>query len=193
MFKALSTRLLQHLIGQNEWARDILLPFAGQSVQFNVAFIHANLVILDDGSLAMAGEGNAPNATITISPSVAMRLMAQDDSAKREVEIVGDTHLASELAKVFTNMHWDYADDLSRVIGDVPAQHVTNFAQNAVETVQLTGQNLADMLAEYWQEEKPMIAKKIAVEKFNADVVALRADVARLEKKLKKLAATLEQ
>lgn len=193
MFKALSARLLQHLIGQNEWARDILLPFAGHSVQFNVAIIHANLVILDDGSLAMAGEGNAPNATITISPSVAMRLMAQDDSAKREVEIVGDTHLASELAKVFTNMHWDYADDLSRVIGDVPAQHVTNFAQNAVETVQLTGQNLADMLAEYWQEEKPMIAKKIAVEKFNADVVALRADVARLEKKLKKLAATLEQ
>lgn len=192
MFKALSTRLLQHLIGQNSWARDSLLPFAGQSVQFNVAIIHANLVILEDGSLAIAGESNPPDATISIAPSVALRLMAQDNTAKREVEIIGDTHLASELAKVFTNMRWDYADDLSRVIGDVPAHHVTTFAQNAIETVQDTGQNLVDMLAEYWQEEKPMIAKKMAVEKFNADVDALRADVARLEKKLKKLSATLE-
>jgi ubiquinone biosynthesis accessory factor UbiJ len=192
MFKALATRLLQHLIHQNDWARDILLPFSGQSVQFNVAVVHVNLSILENGSLAVAGESNAPNATINISPSVAMRLLAQDDNAKREVEIIGDTHLASELAKVFTNMRWDYADDLSRVIGDVPAQHITDFAQNAIETVQDTGVNLTDMLIEYWQEEKPMIAKKLSVEKFNVEVDTLRADVARLEKKLKKLFASLD-
>lgn len=193
MFKGLFTRVLQHLIAQNNWARDILLPFAGQSIQVDVAMMHATLIILEDGSLAISGESHAPDAVIQVSPSVALRLMAQDNTAKREVNIAGDAHLASELAKVFTHMRWDYTDDLSRVIGEVPAHQVSQFAQKAVNSVQQTGQNMAEMLAEYWQEEKPMIAKKYGVEKFNADVDSLRADVARLEKKLKKLTAKLGQ
>lgn len=192
MFAALSTRLLQHLTEQNDWSRDILLPFAGQSVALNMAFIHVNLEILGDGSMAVGSGNLSPEATINISPSVAMRLMAKDPSAKREVTIVGDTHLASEFAKVLANMQWDYEDDLSRVIGDVPAHQATTFAKNTIHTIQDTTQNLAEMLVEYWQEEKPLIAKKFAVEKFNAEVDTLRADVARLEKKLKKLTAQFE-
>ena len=44
------------------------------------------------------------------------------------------------------------------------------------------------MLFEYWQEEKPLIAKKRHVEQFNQDVDTLRADVDRMEKRLEKLA-----
>jgi ubiquinone biosynthesis protein UbiJ len=191
MFKALSTRLLQHLISQNSWANNLLQPFAGKSVQFNVSFISASLVILENGNLAIAGETSIADATVTIPPSLLLRLLAKDESANRQIQIEGDTHLAAELAKVLSNMRWDYEDDLSNLMGDIPANKIGTFARDTVSSVKATSINLAEMLSEYWQEEMPLIAKKRNVEQFNSEVDNLRGDVARFEKKLAKLTKSL--
>ncbi len=192
MLKALSTRLLQHLISQNSWANNLLQPFAGKSIQINVSFISASLVILENGNLAIAGETNIPDATVTIPPSLLLRLLAKDEAANRQINIEGDTHLAAELAKVFSNMRWDYEDDLSNLIGDIPANQIGTFARDAAKTAKETSVNLAEMLSEYWQEEMPLIAKKRHVEQFNAEVDTLGADVARFEKKLAKLTKNIK-
>lgn len=191
MLKALSTRLLQHLISQNSWASALLQPFAGKSVQLKVSFASASLVILENGNLAIAGETNVPDATVTISPSLLLRLLARDEAANRQISIEGDTHLAAELAKVFSNMRWDYEDDLSNLIGDIPANKIGTFARDTASSMKETSINLTEMLSEYWQEEMPLIAKKRNVEQFNAEVDNLRADVARFEKKLAKLSKTI--
>lgn len=193
MLKALSTRLLQHLITQNSWANIMLQPFAGKSVQLSIGFMSASLVILEDGNLAIAGETNIADATVTIPPSLLLRLIAKDETAKMQISIEGDTHLASELAKVFANMRWDYEDDLSKLVGDIPANKIGNFARGATNSVKETSVNLAEMLSEYWQEEKPMIAKTRHIIEFNMQIDALRADVARFEKKLTKLTKKLTQ
>ena len=191
MFKALSTHFLQHLISQNSWACGVLQPFAGKSVQFNITPMHTDLVILENGYLAIAGETNIPDAKVTIPPSLLFRLIAKDEAAKLQIKIEGDTHFATELAKVFSNMRWDYEDDLSKLVGDIPANKIGQLGRNAAKTVQETSINLAEMLSEYWQEEKPMIAKKRHVEQFNAQVDTLGADVARFEKKLARLTQNL--
>ncbi len=191
MFKRFSTRLLQHLISQNSWANAMLQPFAGKSVQFNVAFISNSLVILENGNLAIAGEVNTADAIVTISPGLLLRLIAKDEAAKMQISIEGDTHLAAELAKVLANVRWDYEDDLSNFIGDIPASKIGNLGRHTVKTMKETGVNLAEMLSEYWQEEKPLIAKKRHVEEFNKQVDTLRADVARFEKKITKLSQQL--
>lgn len=187
MFKSLATHLLQHLIAQNSWANAMLQPFAGKSVQINIPPVSSALVILEDGSLAIAGETNIADATVTIPPSLLLRLIAKDEAARLQINITGDTHLASELAKVFTHMRWDYEDDLSKLVGDVPAYKIGQFGQQAVQSVKETSTNLAEMLAEYWQEENPLIAKKRHVDAFNTQVDTLRADVERFEKRLAKL------
>jgi ubiquinone biosynthesis accessory factor UbiJ len=192
MLKALSTRLLQHLISQNSWASNLLQPFSGKSIQINVSFISASLVILENGNLAMAGETNMPDAKVTIPPSLLLRLFAKDEAANRQINIEGDAHLAAELAKVFSNMRWDYEDDLSNLIGDIPANKIGTFARDAASSVKETSVNLAEMLSEYWQEEMPLIAKKRHVEQFNAEVDTLGADVARFEKKLAKLTKNIK-
>jgi ubiquinone biosynthesis protein UbiJ len=191
MLKELSTHIIQHLLAQNEWAAPMLQPFASQSVQLNFVLFKTSLVILENGSLAIAGETNVPDATITIPPSLLLRLMAKDESAKLQIKIKGDTHLATALAKVLSHVRWDYEDDLSKLTGDVPAYKVGEFARQTVSSVKDTATNLAEMLSEYWQEEKPLLAKKRHIEQFNAEVDTLRADVERLEKRLNKLAKKL--
>jgi len=191
MLKGLSTRVIQHLLAQNTWSAPLLQPFASQSVQLNFVLAKASLVILENGSLAIAGETGTPDATITIPPSLLLRLMAQDESAKLQIRVDGDTYLATALAKVLAQVRWDYEDDLSRLVGDVPANKIGEFTRQSISTVKDTAVNLAEMLSEYWQEEKPMLAKKRHVEQFNAEVDTLRADVERLEKRLAKLAKKL--
>ena len=88
---------------------------------------------------------------------------------------------------MLSHVRWDYEDDLSKVIGDVPANRVGTFAREAAGTVKDTAINLTEMLSEYWQEEKPVLAKKRHIEQFSNEVDTLRADVERLEKRLQRL------
>lgn len=187
MFKALATRALQHIITQNSWANALLQPFAGKSVAFNLAAVCTHLVILEDGSLALAGATNIADASINIPLPLLLRLLAQDEAAKLQIRIDGDTHLATAFAKVLANLQWDYSDDLSKIIGDIPAHKIDQLGRHAATSVKNTGINLVQMLSEYWQEEQPLIAKKRHVEQFNTDVDTLRADVERFEKRLAKL------
>lgn len=196
MLKLAITRFLQHITSQNNWSRAHLIGFAGKVVQFDFVLVKANLLILEDGSLSMAGESyannnNAPDATIHVPPSLALRILANDKAAKMHIKIDGDTHLATELSKVLQLMRWDIEEDLSKVVGDIAANKIVTASHQVFSSAKKQSLSLAEMLSEYWQEEKPMLAKKTHVEKFNTTVDSLKSDVARLEKRVEKLAKTI--
>lgn len=187
MLKPLVTRFLQHLTNQNNWSRAYLVAFTGKVVQFNFVLIKTNLTILEDGSLSLAGETAQPDAFIHIPPSLALRLLAKDEAAKLQIKIDGDTHLATELSKILQQMRWDIEEDFSHLVGDITASKVGETAQKVLHESKKQTVNAAEMLSEYWQEEKPVLAKKRHIEQFNHDVDSLKSDIARFEKKLQKL------
>ncbi|MFW5431605.1 MAG: SCP2 domain-containing protein [Methylophilaceae bacterium] len=193
MFKPLAAQFLQHLTHQNNWSRKHLIEFAGKVVQFNIAFVKTNLLILEDGSLGLATDNADIDATIHIPPSLALRLMAKDEAAKMLIKIEGDSHLATELTKVLQLMRWDIEEDLSKVMGDIPANKAALISKKAFTTVKEQSINLADMLTEYWQEEKPILAKKWRVEQFISEVDKLNSDTARFEKRFEKLAKKIKE
>jgi ubiquinone biosynthesis protein UbiJ len=192
MIKPLVTRFLQHITDQNAWSRQHLQVYAGKVVCFDFVLAKASLLILEDGSLAIAGETASPEATIHLPPSLTLRIMSGDESAKMLVKVEGDTHLATELSKVLQNMRWDIEDDLSKVVGDIGAFKIGEVSKKTFAGIKQQSINAAEMLSEYWQEEKAMLAKKRHVEQFNAEVDTLRSDVARFEKRLAKLTKSLE-
>ena len=187
MLKPLTTRFLQHLINQNNWSREYLMPFSGKVIQFDFVLLKANLIILEDGSLSLAGETANIDATIHIPPSLALRLIANDNAAKMQIKIDGDTHLAAQISKVLQYLRWDIEEDLSYLIGDIAANKISKSSQDVYKTVKKQAINLTGMLSEYWQEENKILAKKWHVEQFNTEVDKLRSDTARLEKRLQKL------
>jgi len=193
MLKPFITQFLQHLTTQNNWSRKHLTPFAGKVVQFNIAFAKTPLLILEDGSLSLATDNAIADATVHIPPSLAMRLIAKDEAAKMLIKIDGDSHLATELAKVLQLMRWDFEEDLSQLIGDIPANKSVAAGKAALKDIKKQSTNLADMLSEYWQEERPILAKKWRVEQFISEVDTLNSDVARFEKKLAKLSKKLKE
>jgi ubiquinone biosynthesis accessory factor UbiJ len=187
MFKPLLTRILNHLITQNSWSRNELLPLSGKTVAIHLGPAIANLTILEDGGLAMAGESSTPDASISLPPSLALRILAKDTSAFSQVQISGEIKLAKTLAKVLQDIRWDYEEDLSKIVGDIPATQVNALAKKTFSAAKSQVINMTEMLTEYWQEESPLIAKKRHVDAFVKEVDQLRDDVERLEKRLEKL------
>jgi ubiquinone biosynthesis protein UbiJ len=193
MLKPLLTRLLNHLVNQNSWAREQLQPFAGRAVRFNIPPVSATITILEDGGLAAAGDTAEPEATVTIPFSTALGLLADDDKASSLITLEGDAALAAVLSRVLRNMQWDYEEDLSKLVGDIPAHQAMEFGRKTMVGIKRQTLNVAQMFSEYWQEEQPMIAKKRHVEKFVKDVDLLRDDAERLEKRIGKLESRLSE
>jgi ubiquinone biosynthesis protein UbiJ len=84
-------------------------------------------------------------------------------------------------------MRWDIEDDLSHITGDIAAFKIGELSKKAFAEMRQQSINAAEMLSEFWQEEKPILAKKRHVEQFNTDVDTLKSDVARFEKRLQTL------
>ena len=184
MLKPLLTRLLNHIISQNTWAQPLLMPYAGKTIRVVLIPVGMNLVVLENGGIAVAGETAISDAVITLPPTAALRVMASDTTASSLISMEGDMDCAVAVAKVMQGLSWDYEEDLSKVVGDIAAHKTGTLIRNAVQESRKRFWNVAEMTTEYWQEERPLIAKKRHVEQFNQEVDTLRDDISRLEKQL---------
>jgi ubiquinone biosynthesis protein UbiJ len=178
---------LNHVLRQNAWAAARLQPYAGKTVCFNLPLISSTLTIVDGGEFVPAIENATPDATINLSPMAAFRRLTGQPVQPDDYRLEGDAELAANVGKVLQQLEWEYEEDLSRVIGDIPAQQLVSLGKRAVTEGRRQTESLAGMLAEYWVEEQPLIAKKRHLEEFSTEVDTLRNDVDRLAKRLEKL------
>lgn len=180
---------LNHLLRANAWARESLKPHAGKTVCLRCAPFAASLTVLDNGEVMAAGPGAVPAATLTLTPGLMLRIASGDDSAWRDVAVEGDSGLVNAVNHLWRHLRWDAEEDLSKLVGDVAAHRLAASAQTFGRWAQMSGDSLARSFAEYWTEERPLIASSGDLSRFAADVDALRDDLARLDKRVTRLAA----
>lgn len=179
--------ILNHLLLQNPWAQDALRPYAGNVVGLALPPLQATLFILDSGLFAPAADNAVEDASIHMPFSALPRLLLQPQEAASLAELQGDTELASAVGKVLRQMRWDAEEDLSRIVGDIPAHQLTQAGARIKNELGRQALSLAGMFSEYWLEEQPLIAKRRHLEQFAKEVDALRDDVERLEKRTARL------
>lgn len=189
MFKPLIQFVLQHLMQQNSWTAPLLQPYAHKNLRLDFKVAQVMLTILNNGDLAIAADSASADATIHLPPSLAMRLLRQDPLAHSLIKIEGDAPLGMEVGKILSAIRWDVEDDLSKIVGDIAAYQVVQLGQEKWQRWQSQAKNLGEMLVEYWQEERPIIAKKTHIEQFNRSVDQLREDADRLQQRVEKLLA----
>lgn len=185
---ALTGAPLNHLLRANAWARDTLKPHAGKTACLRCLPFSASLVVLESGEVAPAPAGTIPDATLTVTPGLLLRMAARDDNAWRDIVIDGDTALAGAVHHLWRHLRWDAEEDLSRVFGDVAAHRMADSARALGQWARISGDNLARSFSEYLTEERPVIAATGEIARFAADVDQLRDDLARLEKRVARLA-----
>ena len=189
MFTPASVAALNHLLAQNVWALSRLVRYSGKTARFDVAPFTFAYTILPDGMLTTACSDICPDARCIIAPSLLPRLAMQDERAYAEIQSDGNTALLTEIFFLSRNLRWDAADDLSRLTGDIAAERIVQAVQDKHQFITETAVNLSQAAAEYWTEERPLIAKPRQISAFMRQVDTLRDDLARLEQRVSRLAA----
>jgi ubiquinone biosynthesis protein UbiJ len=178
---------VNHLLRGAGWAREELGRYAGRTARFEVFPFALSLTVLDGGEVAAADAAAAPVVTARLTPGLMLRLAARDETAWQDVEISGDTDFAAAIHHVVRNLRWDVEEDLSRVFGDIAAHRMAESARTLNRWGEQALENTGRAFAEYWTEERPLIAGKRDLDEFNRAVDALRDDVARLEERIENL------
>ena len=191
MIAQLSATALNHLLTQNSWAQDRLARFSGKTARFNVAPFSFAYTILPDGRVSNADQAASPDVLCVIAPSLLPRLALHDERALAQIQSSGDAAMLSEIFYLSRNLRWDAAEDLSAVTGDIAAERIVQtvnskqFFEPAI--------NLAQAAAEYFTEERPLLAKPQQIEAFMQQVDTFRDDLARLEHRAFLLANKLKK
>jgi len=186
MLDPAATAFINHLLRGASWARDELRRFAGKTARFEVMPLALSLTVLESGEVApaAAAAAAAPAVTIRFTPGLLLRFAVRDETAWREVGIAGDTDFASAINHLVRNLRWDAEEDLSRAFGDIAAHRMAESGRTFRRWGEQALLNTGRSFAEYWTEERPLIASAHDLDDFNRAVDELRDDVARLEKRI---------
>jgi ubiquinone biosynthesis protein UbiJ len=138
-------------------------------------------------------------ATIVGSPLALLRLAgatglagAPGPGGATGAVVSGDPDIANSYRELLALAQPDFEEELSRLIGDVPARRLSQFALKTAEWARRARRTAGENIAEYLQEESRDLVNKPEFDEFLQGVDTLRetadrvgARIARLEQRLK--------
>lgn len=121
---------LNHVLMQEKEAQTRLARKKGSVIHLRWGAFVLDLLITPAGLTDRAP--NALSADLTLSVAMeAPWVVAQSvlEGKAPPVKIEGDVQLAAELGWLADNLRWDVEEDLSRIVGDVPAHAIAGAGQ----------------------------------------------------------------
>ena len=183
---------INHLLAEEQWARDKLAPFAAKRVRVTApALPDLAFAVRPDGMLEPAAEGY-PDLTIGLSSAALPKLLARDETVLQAIAFSGDAELAAALQFLFRHLRWEVEEDLSRVVGDVAAHRIAETGRAFAAWQKDAAERLGQNFAEYLTEEAKLLAPKPDLARFAREVAELVDAVERLEKRLDRVARALD-
>lgn len=176
-----------HLLQAQPWSLTRLRRHAGKTIRVNLPPLLLLLAIDHDGLLAAAEPDAVADATLGVSPLALFHVIASSPLPQELVHTAGDTGLAVDFGNVMRGLRWDAEEDLSGIFGDVLGHRMARTGAELFAARKRAVENLLGNLAEYWTEERPLLARHADVERFIGAVDAARDDVERLEKRISRL------
>jgi ubiquinone biosynthesis protein UbiJ len=158
------------------------------SLRVDVEGVTSVRVALQAARLALlAGAGQPADAVISGSPAALLGLLTgagNRPQSQGSVKITGDAEIAGGYRDLFAAARPDLEEELARLIGDVPARHLSLFAQQAVSWARQAGRSFGENLAEYLQEEGRDLVNKTELDEYLRGVDELRESADRFEARL---------
>ncbi len=176
-------------------ARVIATQLEGKTVAIRVRdSALAMYFVFDQDVVTLTTEFDAdPDVAITGS-LVTLARMAGGAGAQAirdgDIDLTGDAATAQRFQDLLDHAKPDVEEELSRVIGDVAAHQLAEFARGVGNWARGARSTMGDNIREYLQEERRDLPTRYEVEQFSQRVGELRDDVERIAARLKRLEST---
>jgi ubiquinone biosynthesis accessory factor UbiJ len=184
---------INHLLAQEAWARDALALHGGKEACIDTGHLQLRVRVARDGMLETSNSEEPANVTIRVKLTDLPMIVQNRDRAFSYVKIEGDAEFANTISQLSKGLRWDAEHDLERLFGPIGATRLVGGAKSAAAGAAATGRRLAENVAEFLLEEKPVLIRPAMVDEFAEDVSRLRDDVERLDKRIAKLGQKLQR
>jgi ubiquinone biosynthesis protein UbiJ len=190
---AAAETLLNRGIGQSMQAAAAARRLSRTSLQIEVAGVGRIRAAVAGGRLSLTSGGELDADAIISGSAPALfelftgrldRAAAARGARGQPVRISGDAEIAARYRDLLALARPDWEEELSRLVGDLPARRLSNAARAAFSWARGVGRTAGQNLAEYLQEESRDLVSKPELEEFVADVDRLRETADRVEARL---------
>ncbi len=125
--------LLNHILMQEKEAMSRLARKKGSVIHLRWGAFALDILLTPAGLTDRAPAGLTPDLTLTVALQAPWELAQSLLEGKAPpVKIEGDVQLAAEVGWLADNLRWDIEEDLSRIVGDVPAHAMVEAGQRVV-------------------------------------------------------------
>jgi ubiquinone biosynthesis protein UbiJ len=185
MLTATIENLLNRGLPRSPRAQQLCAELAGRKVSIEISDIGRVLVESTGGSLKLSRvdvDGHA-DAYIEGGPFSLLALAGPAPEAvlqRGDVRIRGDAELAQKFRELALLLRPDLEEELSVVLGDVPAHQIGRFARAAFDWTRKAATTTVRNFAEYLGHESQDLVPRGEADPFLAGVDVLREDVDRI-------------
>jgi ubiquinone biosynthesis protein UbiJ len=137
------------------------------------------------GRLALVASDEPADATLVGSPLALANLARGTASSSAQVQ--GDAEIAGLYRQLFTLSRPDMEEELSHIMGDLPARRLSQLARQAFGWGRKVRRAAGENVAEYLQEESRDLVSKPELDEFLHGVDQLREIADRVEARLARL------
>lgn len=174
--------------------------------RIRAAVCGSRLALTAGGTLGAGADGGASagggaDAVISGSPFALFKLLTEGagraagpppDRARASAHVTGDAEVAGRYRELFALARPDLEEELSRLVGDLPARRLSLAAQGAISWIGKLGRTVGENVAEYLQEESRDLPARAEVEEFLQGVDRLRDTADRVEARLARIEQRLK-
>jgi ubiquinone biosynthesis accessory factor UbiJ len=191
MLSATLERLLNRGLPRSVRARQLTAQLRNRSVAVEVREFTRVRVSSNGATLAVAQDGAPADATLAGGPLALLALLGAAPEAvvqRGDVSITGDAEVARQFRELVTLLRPDPEEELSLLLGDVPAHQLGRLARSGVAWGAKAASTTLHNLAEYLGHERGHLVPRNEGEQFLRGVEAVREGVDRVAARIELLA-----
>ncbi len=184
--------ILNRNIAETTPARELASELNGATIAIRARDTALNMYfIFDEDVVALSIDySDDPDVVITGSLVTLARMMGgAGEAAIRggDVDLTGDAATAQRFQKLLDFAKPDLEEELSRIVGDVAAHRLAEFARGVGSWAREARSTMGSNVREYLQEESREVPTRYEVDRFTQQVGTLRDDVERIAARLSRL------
>jgi ubiquinone biosynthesis protein UbiJ len=183
-------RALNATLAMDPASVQLLAKLDGRVIAMNIESIDGSFYLLPHRERVTIEIDHDQNPDIVIkggllayvrSATASVRGSANPDQL---LEISGDAHSVAVLRDFLRSLQLDFEEQLSSLIGDMPARQAGNQIRSFAEWAEQVGQSIAVNTGEYLTEEKQLLVARPRIDRFLIAVDQLQNDTERLASRL---------
>jgi ubiquinone biosynthesis protein UbiJ len=194
MLTATIENLLNRGLPRSPRAQQLCAELAGHRVAIEIRETARLLVESTGNSLRITRGSTSADAEIVGGPFGLLALSGDSPEAvlqRGDVQIRGDAELAQKFRELALLLRPDLEEELSLLVGDVPAHQIGRFVRMAFGWTRKAAATTVQNLAEYLGHERHDLVPRNEGDQFLRGVDAVREDVDRLEARIDLVAQRL--